>query len=361
MACDECVLDLSEFLEVSEPMWSSGEKEGKLGWMKEKGRFLCLVDGCRKKKLSFGQRYGLFRHWEEIHCQEITLFKRTKQSSCRTFKQPYDLERHLVKIHNMNSDEAKAHSTSGTVKTKTVKNMHFVDPGRLQPPRRKASVPGTGKPLSETVPGVTVPAYPDLKRLKVNFLNEMDCSEAEVVLPDKLSEGSGEPAVPDGTTQSTSVSVVTDAPPLPVPAVTDMPSTSVSLGTDTPPLPESVITDMPSLPCTSVPTVTGIPSLSESTVDDMACTPISSSTDISPVPVSQDTTDQTAVCLSTSDEHRLQDSTSISVPLPQSRLVEESLLNDRDQQRKKELISDILKSQDKLSFGLTRRGKPRRS
>ena len=189
------------------------------------------------------------------------MFKRTKQSSCLTFKRPYDLERHLVKIHNMNSDEAKAHSTSGTVKTKTVKNLYFVDPGRLQPPRRKASVPGTGKPLSETVPGVTVPAYPDLKRLKVNFLNEMDCSEAEVVLPDKLSEGSGEPVVPDGTTQSTSVSVVTDAPPLPVPAVTDMPSTSVSLGTDTPPLPESVITDMPSLPCTSVPTVTGIPSL----------------------------------------------------------------------------------------------------
>ena len=82
----------------------------------------------------------------------------------------------------------------------------------------------------------------------------------------------------------------------------------------------------------------------------MACTPISSSTDISPVPVSQDTTDQTAMCLSTSDEHRLQDSTSISVPLPQSRLVEESLLNDRDQQRKKELISDILKSQDKIKF-----------
>ena len=39
MACDEFVLDLSEFLEVSEPMWSSGEKEGKLGWMSEEAEF----------------------------------------------------------------------------------------------------------------------------------------------------------------------------------------------------------------------------------------------------------------------------------------------------------------------------------
>ena len=35
MVCDEFVLDLSEFFEeASEPMWSSCEKEGKLGWTK---------------------------------------------------------------------------------------------------------------------------------------------------------------------------------------------------------------------------------------------------------------------------------------------------------------------------------------
>ena len=301
MACDEFVLDLSEFFqEPSELMLSSSEKEGKPGWVKEKGRFLCLVDGCRKKKLSFDQRYGLLRHWEEIHCQEITLFKCTRQSSCRTFKQPYDLERHLVKMHNM--EEAKAHSTSGVVKTKTVQNLNYVDPGRLQPPKRKASVPGTGNPLSETVPGVTVPAYKELKRLKVNFQNEMDCSEVEVVLYGKPSEGSGEPTIPDGTTQSTSVSMVTNAPPLPIPAVANMPSTSVSLGTDTPSLPESAIADMPSLPCTSVPSVTDIPSLSESAVAVMPSTPVSTVMDIAPMPVSHDPTKETAMLLSTTDE-----------------------------------------------------------
>ena len=297
--------------------------------MKEKGRFLCLVDGCRKKKLGFGQRYGLFRHWEEIHCQEITLFKCTKQSSCRTFKWPYDLERHLVKIHNMNSDEAKAHSTSGTVKTKTVKNLHFVDPGRLQPPLRKASVPGTGKPLSETVPGVTVPAYPDLKRLKVNFPNERDCSEVEVVLPDKLSEGSGEPAVTAVIAETTSVSTVTNISPSSVQVVADMPGTPVSSVKDVLPLPESAETDMLLVPC---------PTIATSVTDNLL------------VPISQDTADEAAMPISTSDELCLQDSTSISVPQPQSRLVEGSLLNDRDQQRKKELISDILKSQDKIKF-----------
>ena len=92
----------------------------------------------------------------------------------------------------MDSDEAKAHSTSGAVKMKTVQNFNFVDPGRLQPPWWNASVPGTGKPLTETVPGVTVPACSELKRLKVNFTNYMDYSnEIEVVLPGKLSEGSG--------------------------------------------------------------------------------------------------------------------------------------------------------------------------
>ena len=333
MACDEFVLDLSEFLEASEPMWSSGGKEGKPGWMKEKGRFLCLVDGCRKKKLSFGQRYGLFRHWEEIHCQEITLFKCTRQASCRTFKRPYDLERHLVKIHNMNSDEAKAHSTSGAVKTKTVKNLHFVDPGRLLPPQRKASVPGTGKPLSETVPGVTVPAYPDLKRLKVNFPNERDCSEVEVVLPDKLSEGSGEPAVTAVIAETTSVSTVTNISPSSVQVVADMPGTPVSSVKDVLPLPESAETDMLLAPC---------PTIATSVTDNL------------PLPVSHVTADEAAMPISTSDELCIQETTkdssttSISVPQPQSRLVEGSLLN--DQQRKKELISDILKSQDKIKF-----------
>ena len=257
-------------------MWSSSEKDGKPGWMKEKGRFLCLVDGCRKKKLSFGQRYGLLRHWEEIHCQEITLFKCTRQSSCWTFKRSYDLERHLVKMHNMDNEEAKDHSNSGVVKTKPVQNLNYVDPGRLQPPQRKALIPGTGKPLSEAVPGVTIPAYPELKRLKVNFQNEVDCFEVEMVLSGKPLEDSREPAVPDGTTQSASVSVVTDAPPLPI----------------------SAIADMPSLPCTSVPTLTDIPSLSESTVAVMLSTPVSTVMDISPMPISHDSPDETAMLLS---------------------------------------------------------------
>ena len=79
-------------------------------------------------------------------------------------------------------------------------------------------------------------------------------------------------------------------------------------------------------------------------------------TDNLPVPVSHVTADEAAMPISTSDELCIQETTkdssttSISVPQPQSRLVEGSLLNDRDQQRKKELISDILKSQDKIEF-----------
>ena len=58
------------------------------------------------------------------------------------------------------------------------------------------------------------------------------------------------------------------------------------------------------------------------------------------------TTDELCTLETTKDSP----TTSISVPQPQSRLVEGSVLNERDQQRKKELISDILKSQDKIKF-----------
>ena len=106
----------------------------------------------------------------------------------------------------MDTVATKAYSTSGVIKTKTLQNLNYADSGRLQPPCRKASFPGTGKLLSETVPWVNVPVCSKLKRLKVNFQNDMDCSEVDVVLSGKPSEGSLEPDVPDVTNQSTSVS-----------------------------------------------------------------------------------------------------------------------------------------------------------
>ena len=70
--------------------------------------------------------------------------------------------------------------------------------------------------------------------------------------------------------------------------------------------------------------------------------------------------------ISTTDQHCTLDTTddfstktTISVPQPHSRLVEGSVLNERDRQRKKELVLDILKSQENLSFGLIRKGKQR--
>ena len=95
----------------------------------------------------------------------------------------------------MANNVAKAHSTCGEVKKKILQNLNVIDPGKLQSPRREASVPCTGKLFTETVPGatvLTVLACSELKRLKVNFANDMDCSnEVEVVLSDKLLEGSG--------------------------------------------------------------------------------------------------------------------------------------------------------------------------
>ena len=63
MACNEFVMDLGECLddgmlgvEVTE-----GEKEVKgRSWSKEKGRFICLVPVCKRKQVSFAQRFALF-------------------------------------------------------------------------------------------------------------------------------------------------------------------------------------------------------------------------------------------------------------------------------------------------------------
>ena len=171
MACNEFVMDLGECLddgmlgvEVTE-----GEKEVKgkgRSWSKEKGRFICLVPVCKRKQVSFTQRFTLYRHWEEVHTKQITLYKCCTRLNCRTFKRPYDLERHLVKAHHVPTDEAKKHCSSGEVKSKIVDNINYVDPGHLSPPERKTSVPATVHLISGTVPGVTVV---DLRKLKVNF------------------------------------------------------------------------------------------------------------------------------------------------------------------------------------------------
>ena len=86
----------------------------------------------------------------------------------------------------------------------------------------------------------------------------------------------------------------------------------------------------------------------------MPSTPGSTFEDISPVPISHDSTDETTTLLSTTDElctlEMTKDSFTTSISVPQSRLVEGSVSNERDQQRKNELIFDILTSQDKIKF-----------
>ena len=74
-----------------------------------------------------------------------------------------------MKAHHVPSDVAKKHCSSGEVKSKTVDNVNYVDPGHLSPPERKTSVAATVHPISGTVPRVTVA---DLRKLKVNFDTE---------------------------------------------------------------------------------------------------------------------------------------------------------------------------------------------
>ena len=167
MSVDEFIMDLNE---LDFPESELGDHSQQWGWRKEKGRFACLVPNCSKNGLTFAHKFALMRHWDEFHTLEITLFRCNVDGNCKYFRRSYDLERHLMRIHHLVPAAAKAYIQLGNVKTKSVPNHNFIDPGELVGPLKKSrSASGTAKPSMVLVPEETVKQDVPPEYVKVNF------------------------------------------------------------------------------------------------------------------------------------------------------------------------------------------------
>ena len=187
MAVNEFVFDVSEFQESGEGVEREEdmEVEEQRGWRKEKGRYLCLVNNCRERKVDFAQKFALTRHWEDVHRPTLEIFKCNVRSSCQSFKRAYDLERHYRKRHDLPADNAKLMTRRENLKGKLVENRNFISPGSLVGPKGK-SVAGHGKRETDPRP---VPAesvlckLPKAPKVTVEVDNTPD-SDVEIDLPD---------------------------------------------------------------------------------------------------------------------------------------------------------------------------------